>query len=67
VKKLEDFIVRYAWPIFIVTIVITIIFGIQFRNIRFEDDFTKYVPESDAHNDDCFGIGLWGSLHESLL
>ena len=59
-KKLEDFIVRYAWPIFIVTIVITIIFGIQFRNIRFEDDFTKYVPESDAQ------VSFYNSLEDKF-
>ena len=59
-KKLEEYIVRYAWPIFIVTIAITIIFGIQFRNIRFEDDFTKYVPESDPQ------VSFYNSLEDKF-
>lgn len=59
-KKLEEFIVRYAWPIFIATFVITIFFGVQLRNMRFEDDFTKYVPESDPQ------VSFYNSLEDKF-
>ncbi|MEI6157381.1 MAG: MMPL family transporter, partial [Atribacterota bacterium] len=48
-KKVEELITKYAWPIFIVTIVVTLFFLFQLKNMRFEDDFTKYVPASDPN------------------
>jgi len=49
VKKVEELITKYAWPIFIVTIAVTLFFGFQLKNMKIEDDFTKYVPESDPN------------------
>ncbi len=46
-KKLADFITKYARPIFIVLILITIFAGMQARNIKIEDDITKYISKDD--------------------
>ncbi len=46
-NKLADFITKYAWPILIVTIVLTILAGTQLKNLKFEDDITKYMSEDD--------------------
>lgn len=46
-QKLAQWVVKYAWPIFIATLVATFVFGYLLRDLRFEDDVTKYLPESD--------------------
>lgn len=46
-QKLAQWVVKYAWPIFIATLVVTFVFGYLLRDLRFEDDVTKYLPESD--------------------
>jgi len=46
-QKLAQWVVKYAWPIFIAALVVTFMFGYLLRDLRFEDDVTKYLPESD--------------------
>ncbi|MEA2086988.1 MAG: MMPL family transporter [Candidatus Caldatribacteriota bacterium] len=46
-QKLANFITKYAWPIFIVLILITIFAGVQIKNLKIEDDITKYISEDD--------------------
>jgi len=46
-NKLANFVTKYAWPIFIITIVLTIFAGTQLKHLKFEDDITKYMPEDD--------------------
>ena len=46
-RKLANFITKYARPIFIVIILITIFAGMQTRNLKIEDDVTKYISEDD--------------------
>ncbi len=46
-KKLANFITKYAKPIFIVIILITIFAGMQVKNLKIEDDITKYISEDD--------------------
>ncbi|HBY56949.1 MAG TPA: hypothetical protein DEG96_03685 [Candidatus Atribacteria bacterium] len=46
-QKLADLITKYARPIFIVLILITIFAGAQIKNLKIEDDVTKYISEDD--------------------
>lgn len=46
-QKLANFITKYAWPIFILIIIITIFAAIQAKNLKIEDDITKYISEDD--------------------
>jgi len=46
-NKIANFITKFAWPILIVTIVLTILAGMQLKNLKFEDDITKYMSEDD--------------------
>lgn len=46
-KKVANFITKYAWPIVIITIVVTILAGSQLNKLTIEDDITKYMPEDD--------------------
>ena len=46
-KKVADLITKYAWPIVIITIVITILAGSQLNKLTIEDDITKYMPADD--------------------
>ena len=46
-QKLANFVTKYAWPIFIVIILITIFAAIQAKNLKIEDDITKYISEDD--------------------
>lgn len=46
-QKLANFITKYAWPIFIVIILITIFAAMQAKNLKIEDDITKYISEDD--------------------
>lgn len=46
-QKLANFVTKYAWPIFIVIILITIFAGVQIKNLKIEDDITKYISEDD--------------------
>lgn len=45
--RLIQGIMKYAWLILGLTVLVTLFFGYQMRNTRFEDDITKYVPEND--------------------
>jgi len=45
--KIADFITTKAKIIFIVLILITIFLGIQAKNIKIEDDITKYISKDD--------------------
>lgn len=47
IRKLANFITKYAKPIFIVIILITIFAGMQIKNLKIEDDVTKYISEND--------------------
>jgi predicted RND superfamily exporter protein len=47
VQKLIQGILRHAWLILVVTVLVTLFFGYQLRQVRFEDDITKYVPQDD--------------------
>src|SRR4030042_2462680 len=46
-NKVADFNTKYAWPIVIITIVITILAASQLRKLTIEDDITKYIPQND--------------------
>ena len=46
-NKLANFVTKYAWPIVIITIVITILAGSQLNKLTIEDDITKYMPADD--------------------
>lgn len=46
-QKLANFITKYAWPIFILIILITIFAAMQAKNLKIEDDITKYISEDD--------------------
>ncbi len=46
-RKLANFITKYAKPIFIVIILITIFAGMQVKNLKIEDDITKYISQDD--------------------
>lgn len=46
-NKLADFITKFAWPILIVTIVLTILAGTQLKHLKVEDDITKYMSADD--------------------
>lgn len=46
-QKLANLINKYAWPIFILIILITIFAAIQAKNLKIEDDITKYISEDD--------------------
>ncbi|MBA7548239.1 hypothetical protein ES705_40687 [subsurface metagenome] len=46
-KKIANFVTKYAWPIVIMTIVITVLAGTQLNKLIIEDDITKYMPEDD--------------------
>jgi predicted RND superfamily exporter protein len=46
-KKVAKFITKYARYIFIVIILITIFAGMQIKNLKIEDDITKYISEKD--------------------
>lgn len=46
-QKLANFITKYAWPIFILIVLITIFAAMQAKNLKIEDDITKYISEDD--------------------
>ncbi|MCK5768608.1 MAG: MMPL family transporter, partial [Candidatus Atribacteria bacterium] len=46
-KNISNFVTKYAWPILIITIVITVLAGMQLKNLKIEDDITKYMPADD--------------------
>jgi len=46
-KKVANFITKYAKPIFIVLILITVFAGMQAQKLKIEDDITKYISEDD--------------------
>ncbi len=46
-KKLAAFITKYAWPILIIIVVITIFAGMQVKHLKVDDDITKYISEND--------------------
>ena len=46
-KKVAGFITKYAWPILIITVIITVLAGSQLNKLTIEDDITKYMPEDD--------------------
>jgi len=48
-KKVADFITKYAWPIVIITIIITVLAGSQLNKLTIEDDITKYIPQDDPN------------------
>lgn len=47
IKKIANFVMKYAWPILIITIIITVLAGSQLNKLIIEDDITKYIPEDD--------------------
>ena len=46
-RKLADFITKYAWLILIITVIITVLAGSQLNKLTIEDDITKYMPAGD--------------------
>ncbi len=46
-KKVANFITKYSWPIFILVIVITLLAIAGVRNLKVDDDITKYLSEND--------------------
>ena len=46
-KKAADLITKYAWPIVMITIFITVLAGFQLNKLTIEDDITKYMPADD--------------------
>jgi len=46
-KKLAYFVSKYAWPILIITIILTVLAGSQLNKLTIEDDITKYMPQDD--------------------
>ncbi len=46
-KKVAKFITKYARYIFIAIILITIFAGMQIKNLKIEDDITKYISQDD--------------------
>ena len=46
-KKVANFITKYARYIFIAIILITIFAGMQIKNLKIEDDITKYISKDD--------------------
>ena len=46
-KKITNFVAKYAWPILIVTLIITILAGSQLQKLKIDDDITKYMPADD--------------------
>jgi len=46
-EKTTNFVVKFAWPILIATIIITVLAGSQLNKLTIEDDITKYMPEDD--------------------
>jgi len=46
-KKVANFITKYAKSIFIVLILLTIFAAMQVKNLKIEDDITKYISEDD--------------------
>ncbi len=46
-QKLANFITKHAWPIFILIVLITIFAAMQAKNLKIEDDITKYISEDD--------------------
>ena len=46
-NKLANFVTKYAWPILIITIILTVLAGSQLKNLTIDDDITKYMPADD--------------------
>lgn len=46
-KKIANFIIKYSKPIIIIVIIITVFAGTQLKNLKVEDDITKYMPQDD--------------------
>lgn len=46
-RKLANFITKYAWLILIITVIITVLAGSQLNKLTIEDDITKYMPAGD--------------------
>ena len=46
-NKVANFVTKYAWPILIITIMVTIFAGSQLNKLTIEDDITKYMPADD--------------------
>ena len=46
-KKVANFITKYAKSIFIVLMLLTIFAAMQVKNLKIEDDITKYISEDD--------------------
>ncbi len=46
-RKLAEFITKYAWPILIVLLIITVYAGVNARNLSVNDDITQYISQDD--------------------
>lgn len=59
-ERLAQWIEEHPWPILGITICLTLLFLWKLRDIRFEDDITKYLPGDDPE------ISFYESLEEKF-
>jgi predicted RND superfamily exporter protein len=59
-ERLARWVRKYAWPILGITLFLTLLFLWKLQSIRFEDDVTKYVPESDPE------VSFYNTLEEKF-
>lgn len=59
-ERLARWIQKHPWPILGITVFFTLLFLWKLKDIRFEDDVTKYLPENDPE------ITFYNSLEEKF-
>ncbi|MEN3202104.1 MAG: MMPL family transporter [Atribacterota bacterium] len=59
-ERLFRWIERHPWPILGITVFLTLLFLWKLRDVRFDDDITKYLPEDDPE------ISFYNSLEEKF-
>lgn len=57
-ERLAQWIEKHPWPVLGMTFFLTLLFLWKLKDIRFEDDITKYLPENDPE------ISFYNSLEE---
>jgi len=59
-QKISQWIVRNAWLILVVALIVTIFSAFQVVNVKFKDDVTEYLPEDDPE------ISFYNSLSDKF-